>query len=306
VTRDKRIAWQFASSALIAVVFVLGNPGAAVATSETRVFGISPVHDRTCIAVAIAVEQDQALAGLRWYNNDASSPFPCVMAVAGYEGTAPQREDAFIVVEGVFGGEDSWSELVFDTIVASPTSCIYVIFQLPAVVQTVERGVGPGIGFDISAAESSVFLSLDGEHWLRLVKDRKLLVEPVYVSEIEKSPQSIVMLPMPSQDGAESGSKEVAGNVPKPSALYPIYPNPFNPAATIGYEISEPGSVEVSIYDLRGRRVRRFMRAGQRAGYHEIRWSGDDEFGARVASGVYLFVVRSGEFSARQTAVLLK
>ncbi|MBD3367130.1 MAG: hypothetical protein GF405_03005 [Candidatus Eisenbacteria bacterium] len=65
-------------------------------------------------------------------------------------------------------------------------------------------------------------------------------------------------------------------------------PNPFRDATTISFELPQPGSVDLCVYDVGGRRVRDLMR-GERltAGPHRVSWDGRDDGGRRVASGVY-------------------
>ena len=85
------------------------------------------------------------------------------------------------------------------------------------------------------------------------------------------------------------------------------YPNPFNPSTTIRFHLPEPGSVSLSIHDINGRRVvslldERFRDAGQ----YTVTWTGCDDAGNRLASGVYFTRLTSGGVSAESKLVLLK
>ena len=75
------------------------------------------------------------------------------------------------------------------------------------------------------------------------------------------------------------------------------YPNPFVPArdefVRITYELDEPGSVEINIYDFAMNRVRTLTDHNQ-AGQHETRWHGTDEQGLRVPTGAYIYTVEAG------------
>lgn len=75
---------------------------------------------------------------------------------------------------------------------------------------------------------------------------------------------------------------------PAKHALRSIYPNPFNPATTISYELSAPGHTQITVYDIRGARVTTLVEAERSAGTHSVGWNGLDADGRRVASGVYL------------------
>ena len=83
-------------------------------------------------------------------------------------------------------------------------------------------------------------------------------------------------------------------------------PNPFNPRTTISYGLPHDGHVELTIYDLAGRRVKVLVSEHVSAGEHEAQWHGRDEAGKQVASGVYLYRLRAGEFVETQRVVLVK
>lgn len=70
--------------------------------------------------------------------------------------------------------------------------------------------------------------------------------------------------------------------------LLPAYPNPFNPATTLSYELSAPQEVRFAVYDLGGRRIAVLDEGERTAGRHEVRWEGRDQAGQSVPSGVYL------------------
>jgi len=66
------------------------------------------------------------------------------------------------------------------------------------------------------------------------------------------------------------------------------WPNPFNPATTIAFELSHSASVTLRIFDLRGRLVREMISGERRgAGRHQIVWRGRDDLGRGVAAGRY-------------------
>jgi len=84
------------------------------------------------------------------------------------------------------------------------------------------------------------------------------------------------------------------------------YPNPFNPATTIPFSLEKGGSVEVSIYDASGRRIRALARGHYSAGHHEAVWNGATDAGRAAASGVYFVRMRSAGITAVRKIVLLK
>ena len=83
-------------------------------------------------------------------------------------------------------------------------------------------------------------------------------------------------------------------------------PNPFNPSTVIGYQLPEAGLVRLAIYNLLGQEVRVLVNETKEAGSFTATWDGADSMGRRVASGVYLYRIRAGAFSASRRMLLLK
>ena len=99
--------------------------------------------------------------------------------------------------------------------------------------------------------------------------------------------------------------------VPKETALLPNYPNPFNPETWIPYRLAEDAFVALTIYDPRGRIVRRLNVGYQTASVYESRskaiyWDGRNEVGDRVASGIYFYTLTAGDYSATRKMLILK
>ena len=65
------------------------------------------------------------------------------------------------------------------------------------------------------------------------------------------------------------------------------YPNPFNPATRIRFELTAQGGVRVRIYGARGQLVRELVDEAYPAGRHEVLWNGRDTRGGEAPSGVY-------------------
>jgi len=83
-------------------------------------------------------------------------------------------------------------------------------------------------------------------------------------------------------------------------------PNPFNPSTTIRYAVGGTGAVTLRVYDVAGHLVRTLVDAQRSPGTYEARWDGRDERGRGVASGVYFYRLRAGDFSQTRRMVLLK
>jgi hypothetical protein len=97
-------------------------------------------------------------------------------------------------------------------------------------------------------------------------------------------------------------------DVPAVFTVQPPHPNPFNPTTTIRLYVA-PGAdrqVEVSVYDLRGRRVRELHRGPAPAGWLELTWDGRDDRGRGQASGVYFVRARQGGAASTHKLTLVK
>jgi len=87
------------------------------------------------------------------------------------------------------------------------------------------------------------------------------------------------------------------------------YPNPFNPITTIQYEIPQRSDVQITIYDLLGRKVTTLVTGVQDAGYKSVQWDATD-----IASGMYFYQIRvhdpdevgAGDFVQTKKMILLK
>jgi hypothetical protein len=94
--------------------------------------------------------------------------------------------------------------------------------------------------------------------------------------------------------------------VPTVFALSPNFPNPFNPATTIGYQLPVDSPTELVIYDVLGQKIRTLVDDVRPAGAHRVQWHGDDDHGRSVAAGVYFYRLQAGDFRQVNKLLLLK
>lgn len=84
-----------------------------------------------------------------------------------------------------------------------------------------------------------------------------------------------------------------------------VHPNPFNPAAVVGFELGAHGPVRVTVHDVAGRCLATVVDAVLEAGHHAVRWDGSVA-GGKAAAGTYFFCVSAGGVRQSVKAVLLK
>jgi len=94
--------------------------------------------------------------------------------------------------------------------------------------------------------------------------------------------------------------------IPNTYTLKQNYPNPFNPSTTIEYQIPKSADVSITIYDVMGRRVNQLYNNNQSAGYYKVIWNGKDQHNRSVATGVYFYRLKAGDFQAMRKMVLIK
>ena len=74
----------------------------------------------------------------------------------------------------------------------------------------------------------------------------------------------------------------------RPTVRLDASPNPFNPRTVLSFTLPADGPAEVTLFDMRGRKVRTLCDEVLEAGDHELVWNGNDDAGRRLTSGVYL------------------
>ena len=98
---------------------------------------------------------------------------------------------------------------------------------------------------------------------------------------------------------------------PRQSALQQNYPNPFNPETWLPYQLKESAQITIQIYDEQGGLVRTLDLGQRDAGFYASRaraayWDGKNDVGEPVASGVYFYQLRAGDFSATRRMAVVK
>jgi hypothetical protein len=94
--------------------------------------------------------------------------------------------------------------------------------------------------------------------------------------------------------------------IPLEYVLEQNFPNPFNPGTTIRYQLSKTGMTTMEVFNLLGQRITTLVHEEQKAGAYTVVWNGENSAGSIVASGVYIYRVRSGDFAAVKKMILLR
>ncbi|GAB5408503.1 MAG: hypothetical protein BalsKO_08680 [Balneolaceae bacterium] len=95
-------------------------------------------------------------------------------------------------------------------------------------------------------------------------------------------------------------TEEIEANIPRTIYLEQNYPNPFNPSTLIPFGLNENSDVELTIYDILGRKVQTLVNETRTAGRYEVRFNARE-----LASGIYFYklVTNNGIQTKRFTII---
>jgi hypothetical protein len=113
---------------------------------------------------------------------------------------------------------------------------------------------------------------------------------------------------MGAYGGTEEASKstnlgmgQIPDEIPTEFMLHQNYPNPFNPTTAISYQLSENSFVDLSVYDISGKKITELLSGWREAGYHEVTFNA-----SALSSGLYIYHIQSDEFTSTKKMLLIK
>ncbi|MCI0495669.1 carboxypeptidase regulatory-like domain-containing protein [candidate division KSB1 bacterium] len=106
---------------------------------------------------------------------------------------------------------------------------------------------------------------------------------------------------------ATSVDEEITGTgVPMEFDLSQNYPNPFNPSTTIRYALPTASHVTLKVFNLRGELVKTLVDGNRAANRYQVVWNGENESGAKVAAGIYLYQLKTDNHSQIKRMIFIK
>lgn len=84
------------------------------------------------------------------------------------------------------------------------------------------------------------------------------------------------------------------------------YPNPFNPSTTIQYTLPQSCKVDLTVYNIKGQKVKNLVSEYKMEGIHISFWDGIDERGFSVGSGIYFYQLQTDDKAVKGKMILLK
>ncbi len=95
-------------------------------------------------------------------------------------------------------------------------------------------------------------------------------------------------------------------HLPKKLDIRHAHPNPFNNSVSISFEIPNSKNVNLSIFDMKGRKVRQMSLGKLKNGFHNVVWDGKNNLGNELSSGIYMAVLEIGDKFNVQKISLVK
>lgn len=106
---------------------------------------------------------------------------------------------------------------------------------------------------------------------------------------------------LPESQGFDLSESQVLSTVIPEEFAVDIHPNPFNPVTSLSFALPEAGSVKLSVFDVSGRLISQINEGWLDAGTREIRFDGSN-----LASGIYIYRLEAGRFTASGKMILMK
>ncbi len=252
-----------------------------------------PPQAVSCVAVRVPIPEDKMITGLRWYNGTSSEAFPRVLVASGNDVMPPPYSEAVTVAENVQGAEQAWSELVFSAPVASQSGTLFVLLEYPENYIPSSGQAALGIGYANIETSRWYFVTGDGDTWIKVVSDCRVLLEPMLA---DRTPGVI-------EKRRDPGEDQPAANME--SGLF-ASPNPFNPETRIDLYLQAPTTGTVKVFDIRGYLVTELHSGPLARGQNRFVWAGQDNSGRAAASGVYWVLAQTADQKFTKKLLLIK
>jgi immune inhibitor A len=94
--------------------------------------------------------------------------------------------------------------------------------------------------------------------------------------------------------------------LPHSYVLKQNYPNPFNPETKIEYDLKEDGWIKLEVFNVSGQKIITLIDGYKEKGRHAVSWSGTDEEGRALSSGIYFYRLTTETFQKANKMILLK
>jgi hypothetical protein len=102
--------------------------------------------------------------------------------------------------------------------------------------------------------------------------------------------------------GNATGTNDLSASLNK----IKVGPNPFEERTNIEFNLQQPGSVSLVIYNQLGQEVKQIVNQNLDSGWHQYSWLAENDNGTKMATGQYIYVLRTNDYSFTGKLILLK
>lgn len=141
---------------------------------------------------------------------------------------------------------------------------------------------------------------------LRIGRSWFLTTDNWYVAPFRGRIDNVKIYNYPAVGLVTDVSNEGTDGIPWVFDLQQNYPNPFNPSTEIQFTIPKFEQVSLVVFDLLGRKVKTLINEERHAGQHRVTWTGTNNEGVAVATGVYFYELRAGDLRKTQKMLLIR
>jgi len=217
------------------------------------------------------------------------------------------------VIDSTLGGNPNWTSRMFEITDAlnDATSFIAALYYTDC---NGNWAFGVGIdNFAIHLADDNELIVIDPyAGWVEAgsITDVKLSISNDHSNYINTSLQldaGYESFSIPISFGLSLNIDEDGNNImPSQNALHKNYPNPFNPVTTIPFDIVNQDQIRLSIYNIKGEKVRSLVNSNLAPGSYNIRWNGKTDSGVNTPAGMYFIELEGNNFRETGKMIYLK
>jgi hypothetical protein len=267
----------------------IASLASATRTPVNRVVGVDAVGGGVSLVKSFVVPENTEIQAVEFVGNDLNSIIPRLSILQGPLVSLNEGQ-RLLTKDGIRHENDSHRARVsFNPIRMATTTTVYVVVELPAEAGPNIIGTGAGIGAQSVEEPTGSFIAFDARSPLTPIA-LDLAIDLVLQSHVGK---------------AGAGEQREDTGIPVRTFLAARTPSPVA-AVAVEFGLRESGFVDLSVYDVGGRKVRSLVRSELPAGVHSRTWDGVDGGGRQVSSGIYLARLHVGEKVFTQKLVLTK
>jgi len=215
---------------------------------------------------------------------DPPNPFSLLLPANGIVDTLTSGETLDITFEWESTDDPDLGDFVFTYVLAYSTDSTFMDTSVAEIIETgadttVSVGLGEGTYFwRVAAVDTDSLFTITPDTSQPAWKI--IILKPVKIDEKD--------------------------NIIEEYSLAQNYPNPFNPSTNIAYSLPKKSQVSLIIYDILGHVVKELVNVEQNQGCYTVVWNGRDANNNIVSTGMYVYQLKTGDFSSIRKMVFMK